>query len=126
MTEAGRYIVEDEYRDELEYIYENMPESEPAAEQESEAETEIRNAKLDEMGLPEDLKEFLGALTDIQRQALQAILFSDDPQDKLAKLAEETMSMPEIMMNEINDVATKFLDDILINTFDEHTPFLAQ
>ena len=126
MTEAGRYIVEDDYRDELDYIYENMPESEPAAEQESEAETEIRNAKLDEMGLPEDLKEFLGALTDIQRQALQAILFSDDPQEKLAKLAEETMSMPEIMIDEINDVATQFLDDILIDTFDDTPTVLEQ
>ena len=126
VTEAGRYIVEDDYRDELDYIYENMPESEPAAEQESEAETEIRKAKLDEMGLPEDLKEFLGALTDIQRQVLQAILFSDDPQEKLAKLTEETMSMPEIMIDEINDVATQFLDDILIDTFDDTPTVLEQ
>lgn len=126
VTEAGRYIVEDDYRDELDYIYENTPESEPAAEQESEAETEIRNAKLDEIGLPEDLKEFLEALTDIQRQALQAILFSDDPQEKLAKLAEEAMSMPEILIDEINDVATQFLDDILIDTFDDTPTVLEQ
>lgn len=126
VTEAGRYIVEDDYRDELDYIYENTPESEPAAEQESEAETEIRNAKLDEIGLPEDLKEFWEALTDIQRQALQAILFSDDPQEKLAKLAEEAMSMPEILIDEINDVATQFLDDILIDTFDDTPTVLEQ
>ena len=71
-------------------------------------------------------KEFLGALTDIQRQALQAILFSDDPQEKLAKLAEETMSMPEIMIDEINDVATQFLDDILVDTFDDTPTVLEQ
>ena len=75
MTEAGRYIVEDDYRDELDYIYENTPESEPAAEQESEAETEIRNAKLDEIGLPEDLKEFLEALTDIQDKPCKRFCF---------------------------------------------------
>lgn len=126
VTEAGRYIVEDDYRDELDYIYENPPESEPAAEQESEAETEIRNAKLDEIGLPEDLKEFWGALTDIQRQALQAILFSDDPQEKLIQLAEEAMSMPEILIDEINDAATQFLDDILIDTFDDTPTVLEQ
>lgn len=124
VTETGRYIVEDDYRDELDYIYENTPESEPAAEQG--AETEIRNAKLDEIGLPENLKEFLEALTDIQRQALQAILFSDGPQEKLAKLAEEAMSMPEILIDEINDVATQFLDDILIDTFDDTPTVLEQ
>lgn len=58
VTEAGRYIVEDDYRDELDYIYENTSESELAAEQKSEVETEIQNAKLDEIGLPENLKEF--------------------------------------------------------------------
>ena len=126
VTEAGRYIVEDDYRDELDYIYENTSESELAAEQKSEVETEIQNAKLDEIGLPDNLKEFLEALTDIQRQALQAILFSDDPQEKLAKLAEEAMSMPEILIDEINDVATQFLDDILIDTFDDTPTVLEQ
>ncbi|WP_419020897.1 TerB N-terminal domain-containing protein [Eubacterium callanderi] len=126
VTEAGRYIVEDDYRDELDYIYENTPESELAAQQETATETEMRDAKLDGIGLPEELKQFLEALTDIQRQALQAILFSDDPQEKLTQLAEEAMSMPEILIDEINDVATQFLDDILIDTFDDTPTVLEQ
>lgn len=126
VTEAGRYIVEDDYRDELDYIYENTPESELAAEQETAAETEMRDTKLDGIGLPEELKQFFEALTDSQRQALQAILFSDDPQEKLTQLAEEAMSMPEILIDEINDVATQFLDDILIDTFDGTPTVLEQ
>lgn len=126
VTEAGRYIVEDDYRDELDYIYENMPDSEFAAKQESKVKTEISDTKLDEIGLPEDLKEFFEALTDIQRQVLKTILFSDNPQEKITRLAEEAMSMPEIMIDEINDAATQFLDDILIDTFDGTPTVLEQ
>lgn len=126
VTEAGQYIIEDDYRDELDYIFENTPKSELAVEQETATETEMRDDKLDGIGLPEELKQFFEALTDIQRQALQAILFSDDPQEKLTHLAEEAMSMPEILIDEINDVATQFLDDILIDTFDDTPTVLEQ
>ena len=126
VSEAGRYIVEDDYRDELEYIYENMPKSELAAQQETVAETEVHDTKLDGIGLPEELKQFLEALTDIQRQTIQVVLFSDDPQEKLTQLAEKVMSMPEILIDEINDVATQFLDDILIDTFDDTPTVLEQ
>lgn len=126
VTEAGRYIVEDDYRDELDYIFENTPESELAARQETIAGTEMLNDKLDGIGLSEELKRFFEALTDIQRQALQAILLSDHPQEKLTELAQEAMSMPEILIDEINDVATQVLDDILIDTFDDTPTVLEQ
>lgn len=126
VTEDGRYIVEDDYRDELDYIYENMPESEFAAEDETATETEIYNSKLDLIDLPEELKQFFRSLTDTQRQALQVIFFSENPREKLKQLAEETMSMPEILIDEINDVATQFLDDILIDTFDDTPTVLEQ
>ena len=126
VSEAGRYIVEEDYRDELDYIFENTPESELAAQQETIAGTEMRNDKLDGIGLSEELKRFFEALTDIQRQALQAILLSDHPQEKLTELAQEAMSMPEILIDEINDVATQVLDDILIDTFDDTPTVLEQ
>lgn len=126
VVEAGQYIVEDDYRDELDYISENTPEPEVAAEQETAAKAELRGIKLDGTDLSEELKQFIGALTDIQKQALQAILLSDDPQEKLTQLAEEAMSMPEILIDEINDVATQFLDDILIDTFDGTPTVLEQ
>lgn len=84
------------------------------------------NDKLDGIGLSEELKRFFEALTDIQRQALQAILLSDHPQEKLTELAQEAMSMPEILIDEINDVATQVLDDILIDTFDDTPTVLEQ
>ena len=86
----------------------------------------MHDTKLDGIGLPEELKQFLEALTDIQRQTIQVVLFSDDPQEKLTQLAEKVMSMPEILIDEINDVATQFLDDILIDTFDDTPTVLEQ
>lgn len=126
VTEAGQYIVEDDYRDELDYIFDNMLESELTAEQETATEIEISSTKLDEIGLSENLKRFFEALTDIQRQVLQAILFSDDPQKTLTQLAEETMSMPELLIDEINDVATQYLDDIFIDTLSDTPTVLEQ
>lgn len=82
--------------------------------------------KLEKIGLSENLKHFFEVLTDIQRQTIQAILFSDNPQRELSKMTEETMSMPEILIDEINDVATQFLDDILIDTFDDPPTVLEQ
>lgn len=74
----------------------------------------------------EALHQFVGALSDTQKQALNAILFLADPQDKLTQLAERTMSMPEIIIDEINEIATQFLDDILIDTFDNIPTVLEQ
>ena len=106
--------------------YENTPEPEPAAQQGPAAETETRGAQLDETGLTEELRQFWEALTDLQRQALRAVLCSGDPQEKLTELAEEAMSMPELLIDEINDAATQFLDDILIDTFDGAPAVLEQ
>ena len=103
-----------------------MLESELTAEQETATEIEISSTKLDEIGLSENLKRFFEALTDIQRQVLQAILFSDDPQKTLTQLAEETMSMPELLIDEINDVATQYLDDIFIDTLSDTPTVLEQ
>lgn len=126
VTESGRYIVEDDYRDELDYLCEHTPESETVNKTERVAAPELYNSKLDGISLSEELKQFIGALTSLQRQALQAILISDDPQAALTQLAEKAMSMPEILIDEINDVAVQYLDDILIDAFDGTPTVLEQ
>lgn len=70
--------------------------------------------------LSENLKELIDALTDTQQEVLRVILTMDEPQNQLEEIAEEQMSMPEILLDEINDVATDILDDILIDTFDDN------
>lgn len=125
VIENGCYIVEDDYRDELDYIYENVSETEIVMRNEVGNNKEIA-VSLDEYDLSEELKQFIGSLTEVQKQVLNAILFLDNSQEKLEQLAEESMSMPEILIDEINDVATQFLDDILIDTFGDEPKVLEQ
>lgn len=76
--------------------------------------------KISQNSEPENLQQLLDALTDIQKEVLRVILTMDEPQNRLEQIAEEQMSMPEILLDEINEMATEFLDDILIDTFDEN------
>lgn len=69
--------------------------------------------------LSENMQQLIENLTILQQEALHAILTMEDPQERLEQLAEENMSMPEILIDEINDLATQFLDDILIDAFDD-------
>lgn len=126
VVEDGRYIVEDDYRDELDYIYEHTSRSDISEEKEDSQKTETKNDQFDESGLSEEMKQMVDALIDIQRRALRAILVSDNPQEELTRLAEESMSMPEMLIDEINDTATQFLDDILIDTVDDTPTVLEQ
>lgn len=124
--EHGYYIVEDDYRDELEYLYAN---NSKIASVDSNQITKEHNQKAiasSEQESGQGLKQFVDALTDVQKQALGAILFFNDPQEMLQQLAEESLSMPEILIDEINDVATQFLDDIIIDAFDDTPSVLEQ
>ena len=42
------------------------------------------------------------------------------------EIANAEMSMPEILIDEINDIATQYIGDILIDTFDAEMSVLEQ
>lgn len=125
VVEAGRYIVEDDYRDELDYIYQENSDAVIAEEAEiTESMNQANTVDVEDLSV--EVKDFLEALTDVQRKTIAAVLFSNNPEEKLAQLADETMSMPEILIDDINALATEFLDDILIKTVDDTPTVLGQ
>ncbi|MGM9602982.1 MAG: TerB N-terminal domain-containing protein [Faecousia sp.] len=104
-------IVEDDYRDELDYIYSNRPETAEPKEPVSEEEDRC----FDRSVLSDPMKQLLDMLTPVQIETLWIILSQGDSLSRLEQIAEDAMTMPEILIDEINDVATQFLDDILID-----------
>jgi hypothetical protein len=109
-VENADIIAEDDYRDELAYIFENppaMPAEKPKAKH------------FDSSLLPEEFRDFVEALSPEQGKALLAVIASADPQPELEKIAEEAMTMPQILLDDINAAAMQYLGDILIDTAEE-------
>lgn len=63
------------------------------------------------------MRDLISALSDVHRKALREILISDNAAERMSKIAEDAMTLPEIMIDEINDMATAEIDDILIDAF---------
>lgn len=110
ITEGDHVLAEDDYRDELEYIYENPPE---IGEQEKEQDLFHTGE------LPAELQDFLETLMPEQKEALYAILTSDVPQAELERISQEIMTMPEILVDDINAMSMEILGDIIIDTMGE-------
>ena len=129
VIENRLYIVEDDYRDELEHIFTTNPDiikKSPETSQEIENTTSTTNDLFDVTNLSEGLQNVIEALADIQKQVLWAIVALADPKDHINALADEAMTMPEILIDEINDIASQEIDDILIDTFNDTTCILEQ
>jgi len=109
-VENADIIAEDDYQDELAYIYENPP-AIPTE--------EARTKRFDESLLPEEFRDFMEALSPEQEKALFAVTASVDSQPELEKIAEEALTMPQILLDDINAAAMQYLGDILIDTAEE-------
>ena len=44
----------------------------------------------------------------------------NDINEELERIANEEMSMPEILIDEINDIASQYLGNILIDTYEDN------
>lgn len=113
VREGDMLIAEDDYRDELNHIHamrmaKQIPEKQDAP----------RKGKYFDMEkLSEPMAELMEALSEMQQQVVHIVLLGEDVQERLAAIAEEAMTMPEILIDEINDIAAGILDDILIDGF---------
>lgn len=113
IAEGDSIIVEDDYRDEMEYIRENPP---VLTEQQ-------QLALFDESTLSPELQDFVSALMPEQQLALHAVLTNEAPQDALNTIAEDALTMPQILLDDMNELAMRTLGDIIIDATAQ-TPFI--
>lgn len=134
LREGSKWVVEEDYRDELEHIYEVetqlTQEKEEIPKEPDISATVEEPAKSDEefdvTGLSEEMQALLEALTPVQRKVLMAVLTQENCEAVLEQIAEEEMTMPELLLDELNDTAAQYLDDILVDTFGESPRVLEQ
>lgn len=121
VREGDSLLAEDDYRDELNHIY--------AMKQQKQEVPPAENPEgkyFDPGKLSPPMAELMAALSQLQQQAVRIVLLGENVQGKLAELAEEAMTMPEILIDEINDLAAQYLDDILIDGFGDVPEVLEQ
>lgn len=82
--------------------------------------------RFDVNALPAELRSLIEAMTPVQQQTLSIILAGEDTRSALAKLAEEELTLPEMLIDEINDTASQYLDDILIDALGDEPRILEQ
>lgn len=110
VTEDSRIIAEDDYRDELEYIYQNQPATS----------SEGNGSKLfDSSKLTSEMKEFVDALLPAQQKALYVLITSEKTQDDLETIAEEAHTMPQLLLDDINALAVQLMGDIIVDAADK-------
>jgi glutaredoxin len=115
VVEASKIIAEDDYRDELEYIYQNQPTTS----------FEKSDSKLfDSSVLSLEMKELVDALEPVQQKALYVLITSENPQSDLEKIAEEANTMPQLLLDEINMLAVQLIGEIIIGDADQKPQIL--
>lgn len=107
VCESNMIVVEDDYQDELEFLYKNPPTISPVEKEEKDFSLEVLN---------EDLKNVITYLLPEQRRALYCIVTEENVESQLEKIAESAMTMPQLLVDDINTTAMQVLGDILIDT----------
>ena len=123
ILEENRIILESDFRDELTGVYEALP----VVEEKRESTADIQEEDhFTTSLLAEPVRELLETLLPSHVKAVYLIASLDNPTQQLEDLANEEMTMPEMMLDEINDIALQFLDDVLIDTFGDYPQICEQ
>lgn len=75
--------------------------------------------RFDLSSLSDPFRGILETLSPVQAEALHLILTHPDPGFELDRIANAAMTMPEMLIDEINDIAMAQLGDLLIDTMGE-------
>ena len=121
VIEGDLWTIEEDYRDELEYIYKNHKE---VFEDKSEDNEKNKFFNLNE--LSKNMQNFMENISSEHAEIICIILNGNNVQEKINVIAEEMMTMPEIIVDEINDLALQYLDDIIIDGFGNDICILEQ
>lgn len=65
------------------------------------------------------LKHLVQNLSELEQETIRIVLKSDKPYRDLKRIADKNLSMPDALLDSVNEKAADFLDDILIETEDE-------
>lgn len=123
VVEDNLLILEDDYRDEFEYIYNRLYEfecSDGAEEKSDNSSAFTVDILTDELG------QLIDALSSTQQEIVCVILNKDNISSKLEEIANAELSMPEMLIDEINDISSQIMGDILIDTFGDEICVLEQ
>ena len=102
-NEHNLLIAEDDYRDELAEVLSCLV-------------VESVNSTTAENTFGEPIQEFLAALSPEQRQALSILLYSQQISADLEQLAEQNLSMPQMLLDDLNEAALNSIGEIIIDT----------
>lgn len=122
VVEENHLLLEDDYRDEFEFIYNHLDEFECG--------DEIKETDNSSMftvdNLSDELKQLIKTLSPIQQTIICVILNRVNISSQLEEIANAELSMPEILIDEINDISSQIIGDILIDTFSDEICVLEQ
>lgn len=121
VSEGNKIILEDDYRNELQYIYEHLSELDFPEDDSKEDDSRFEKSQLSS-----ELQELLDTYSDRQKEILSIILSGENVRQRIEEIAESAFSMPEILIDEMNDIATQLIGDILIEAYDDTVTVLEQ
>lgn len=122
VVEENYLILEDDYRDEFEFIYNHLDEFE-CGDHSKEADN---NSMFTVDILSDELKQLIETLSPMQQRIICVILNRVNISLQLEEIANAELSMPEILIDEINDISSQIIGDILIDTFSDEICVLEQ
>mgnify|MGYP006330463047 FL=1 len=123
VVEGNHLLLEDDYRDEFEYIYNHLDEFECGDNSKVESDD---CSKFNVDVLTDELKQLIETLSPIQQEIVYVILNKDNISSQLEEIANAELSMPEMLIDEINDISSQIIGDILIDTFGDEISVLEQ
>ncbi len=121
--------IEEDFRDEIDYIWQSNN-TDKATETDETNQVNTGNNSNDRepakgtifnySGLPEELTDCLKSFTSTQEAALAAVLKEERPYEAITALADEAMTMPEVIIDEINEISDSYLNELLIEQDEEN------
>ena len=122
VVEENYLILEDDYRDEFEFIYNHLDEFECG----DEINESDNGSRFTADVLSGELKQLIETLSPIQQTIICVVLNRVNISSQLEEIANAELSMPEILIDEINDISSQIIGDILIDTFSDEICVLEQ